>query len=132
MNGAWSDWSAFGDCSQTCGRGTRSKTRTCSNPAPQNGGSDCPGEDNLSEDCTLVQNCPIDGSWTEFGAFGPCSVTCGDGIQVRSRTCTNPAPEHGGLPCVGDIQETQACSTGVACEGIGSMFEYAFRALSHS
>jgi hypothetical protein len=29
----------------------------------------------------------------------------------RSRGCTNPAPEHGGANCVGDLGETQDCNT---------------------
>lgn len=44
VNGGWTVW---GDCSVTCGGGTR--TRTCTNPAPANSGDDCVGD--LSEDC---------------------------------------------------------------------------------
>ena len=46
-----------------------------------------------------------------FSAFGACSKTCGGGI--RTRTCTNPAPKHGGRACVGHVEEacnTQACA----------------------
>ena len=35
-------WSRFGTCSKACGGGTQS--RTCSNPAPANGGKDCVGD----------------------------------------------------------------------------------------
>ncbi len=44
MDGGWSAWVA-GACSATCGGGTRTDTRTCTNPAPSDGGTDCPGSD---------------------------------------------------------------------------------------
>ena len=44
--------------------------------------------------------------WTEWSR---CSTVCGDGIQMRSRTCTNPAPAHGGMPCQGKPTEKQSC-----------------------
>ena len=46
----------------------------------------------------------VDGGYSEFGA---CSVSCGGGIQ--SRTCDNPAPQHGGANCIGNA--TRACNT---------------------
>ena len=45
-----------------------------------------------------------------------CSVTCSTGTQVRSRTCTNPTPAHGGVDCVGDGSEQQSCDE-VQCPG---------------
>ncbi|MDD2647033.1 MAG: hypothetical protein PHV78_03680 [Patescibacteria group bacterium] len=42
IDGGWSDWSA---CSVSCGGGT--KTRTCTNPAPANGGKNCEGDSSL-------------------------------------------------------------------------------------
>ena len=52
---------------------------------------------------------PVNGG---FSAFGACSKTCGGGIRIR--TCTNPAPKHGGRGCNGHTQE--ACNT-QACQG---------------
>ena len=46
----------------------------------------------------------IDGGWA---AFGTCSIACGGGTQTR--TCTNPTPANGGLPCSG--VSSQACNT---------------------
>ena len=59
---------------------------------------------------------PVNGGWSDFGAWSECSVTCGGGIKERTRSCTNPAPEHGGLYCVGDSKEEETCNT-QACKG---------------
>ena len=46
-------WSAFAACSTTCGGGTQA--RTCSNPAPFNGGAQCTGD--ASKSCNTAA-CP--------------------------------------------------------------------------
>lgn len=47
----------------------------------------------------------VDSGWTEFGPYGHCSVSCGEGTRSRSRTCKN----HGGVNCVGSATETTSC-----------------------
>ncbi|XP_052085640.1 ectin-like isoform X1 [Mytilus californianus] len=41
-----------------------------------------------------------------------CSVTCGDGVIVKTRTCDNPPPSDDGLKCVGSRTETSLCNLG--------------------
>ena len=55
----------------------------------------------------------IDGGYSEWCPFTPCSVTCGGGVKHRSRTCTNPPPENGGKHCdqLGPEKESQVCNT---------------------
>ena len=48
--------------------------------------------------------------------WSPCSVTCGEGVKTRARTCGNPAPSNGGKSCVGDIYDTQSCNNSI-CGG---------------
>ncbi|XP_060594094.1 A disintegrin and metalloproteinase with thrombospondin motifs adt-1-like [Ruditapes philippinarum] len=54
--------------------------------------------------CTLV-----DGNWAEWSQWSACDVTCEKGLQTRKRTCTNPAPAHHGLDCVGNKTDTKTC-----------------------
>ena len=56
VDGGWSEpeWS---ECSATCGGGTQTRTKTCTNPAPAYGGSDCQGESSETQDC-ITKDCP--------------------------------------------------------------------------
>lgn len=51
----------------------------------------------------------VHGGFTTWTVWGPCSQTCGEGTQRRSRQCTNPAPRHGGNDCTGSYEEFQTC-----------------------
>lgn len=110
QDGGWSDWSQWSQCSADCGGGTQSSTRTCTNPAPQNGGAQCTGTSTKSQSCN-IDPCPQDGGWTDWSEWSQCSADCGGGTQLSTRTCTNPAPQYGGQDCVGDSTQTQACNT---------------------
>ncbi|XP_020502100.2 complement component C7 isoform X1 [Labrus bergylta] len=47
IHGSWACWSTWSSCSG----GRRSRSRSCSNPLPQNGGQHCIGESTESSDC---------------------------------------------------------------------------------
>ena len=117
VNGAWSAWSAYGSCSKTCGTGLKTRTRTCTNPAPVNGGRICYGAASSSTSCKDA-SCPgaIDGMWSVWGSWGTCSVTCARGLRSRTRTCTNPAPANEGDNCVGGTRGYASCNAG-KCPG---------------
>ena len=57
VNGGWSEWSAYDECSESCGSGTHTRTRSCDNPAPENGGDDC-GELTEETDPCEITPCP--------------------------------------------------------------------------
>jgi hypothetical protein len=44
------------------------------------------------------------------GNGGTCSVTCGGGIQLYSRSCTNPSPNEIGASCVGESYYEEVCN----------------------
>lgn len=51
VNGSWSTWSAWSECSTTCDVGIKSRVRNCTNPAPQHGGKDCDGKSKNETSC---------------------------------------------------------------------------------
>ncbi|XP_056020823.1 coadhesin-like [Ostrea edulis] len=55
--------------------------------------------------------CPVNGTWSQWGAFNACDKTCGGGLRLRVRQCNNPPPSHGGIPCIGDSVEFVQCNT---------------------
>ena len=57
VDGGYSDFGDWSECSAECGGGTQSRTRTCTNPAPANGGADCVGDSSEIRDCN-TQGCP--------------------------------------------------------------------------
>lgn len=52
----------------------------------------------------------VDGAWSAWGQYTSCDKSCGGGIHVRFRFCTNPPPSDGGFTCVGNSLETASCN----------------------
>jgi len=92
----WSQ-SGFGPCSVTCGGGTQTQSVSCINTVTGANlglaGTGTPCDTLLSAPPASVQTCnntpcPVC-SWT-VGAYGPCTQTCGNGIQTRAApVCTD-------------------------------------------
>jgi len=105
----WGQWSAFSACSKPCGTGHHNRTRKCDSPPPTCGGDPCPGSATETHACK-IKECPIDGGLTPWTLFGVCSQSCNGGVKRRTRECTNPAPEHGGAQCGGDLVNEAPCN----------------------
>ncbi|XP_061194694.1 SCO-spondin-like [Saccostrea echinata] len=110
VDGGFTDWSTWSSCSKTCGTGTAERSRTCTQPVPENGGKNCTGVYSESKACS-TQPCAVDGTWGVWGPWAPCSKTCGGGKQHRERKCDDPAPAHGGSDCTGDSTQLDDCNT---------------------
>jgi len=117
-NGGLSPWSNWGMCSKTCGGGQKTKSRTCTNPAPSNGGKLCSGSLTENAACN-AQTCEVvaatcsDGIKNQAetgldcgGTCGACIVaaTCSDGIKNQAET---------GLDCGGTCGACSAATNAV-------------------
>ncbi|XP_066590228.1 uncharacterized protein [Prorops nasuta] len=52
----------------------------------------------------------VDGGWTSWRTWGPCSGECGfTGKKIRTRECNNPLPSDNGAPCLGPHNEIASC-----------------------
>uniref|UniRef100_A0AAX7T640 Netrin receptor UNC5 n=1 Tax=Astatotilapia calliptera TaxID=8154 RepID=A0AAX7T640_ASTCA len=118
VNGGWSSWTDWSPCNVRCGRGVQKRSRTCTNPAPLNGGAFCEGMSVQKSTCNTV--CPVDGGWGEWSEWSACSSDC---ERQRSRECTAPEPKHGGRLCDGVAVATENC-TGGLCTQSGDVALY--------
>uniref|UniRef100_U3I892 Thrombospondin 1 n=1 Tax=Anas platyrhynchos platyrhynchos TaxID=8840 RepID=U3I892_ANAPP len=109
QDGGWSHWSPWSSCSVTCGTGMITRIRLCNSPVPQLNGKPCEGEARETKSCQK-DPCPINGNWGPWSPWDACTVTCGGGLQKRSRLCNNPEPQYGGKTCVGEAKGTQVCN----------------------
>ncbi|CAH3028156.1 unnamed protein product [Porites evermanni] len=114
VDGGFSLWSTWTTCSATCGTGTQSRNRTCTNPVPASNGLNCTGDYSEATSCKIA-SCPgaIDGGFSEWSNWTACSEPqyCLQGFSKRTRTCTNPPPANGGDDCVGLSVENKDCPT---------------------
>ena len=51
VDGGWSEYGNWSECSDDCGGGIQIRTRTCDKPAPANGGADCVGGASQAQSC---------------------------------------------------------------------------------
>ena len=89
-DGEWSAWSA---CSATCGGGTQ--TRTCTNPAPANGGLDCSGPS--SQICNTQACVPTDGACSS-----PANHTVGARCEKGAESNFATLADKWTWDCLGD------------------------------
>ncbi|TSL16090.1 Semaphorin-5B [Bagarius yarrelli] len=99
VKGAWSCWSSWSQCTVPCGGGHYQRTRTCTSPAPAQGGDICIG---LHTEEALCNTHTCQGGWMAWTMWSACDDL---GLQSRTRLCGNQ-----GSPCVGNSTQYRDCN----------------------
>lgn len=110
INGMWGSWEAWTECpvnKHSCIKEMKHRRRSCDSPAPTGESAQQCGGDS-EEESPCLSTCVIDGGWSSWEAWSPCSERCEQG---RVRYCTGPEPQNGGANCDEDNHETQQCNT---------------------
>ena len=58
----------------------------------------------------FVSVSPVNGNWSQWSPWQPCSVTCGGGNRTRNRACTEPRPKWEGKDCIGMNVSSEECN----------------------
>ena len=99
----WGSWTA---CTLTCGGGTQTRSRSVVTHA-DHGGYTCPSVQEV-QSCNHAE-CPVDCVQTAWSGWTSCSLTCGTGSQMRTRSITTMS-QHGGVACA-HASEERVCSS---------------------
>jgi len=94
----WGEWSKWTECSKSCGRGESHRERKCQQDKPSetcwNFSHKKTAQNTQSKDCNIM---PCEGEviveWKAWTQWGACSVTCGDGVKKRSRSCVTKSKD---------------------------------------
>jgi len=106
----WNNWSDWTSCSKTCGQGSKNRRREVQTRA-RNGGSLCQGLSMQTQSCN-VRDCPspVNCQWSSWSETGPCSKSCGGGVQYFERVI-NVESQNGGQSCTGSRTKREYCNT---------------------
>ena len=67
IDGVWSEFEEWSECTAQCGGGAQTRMRWCNNPESQFGGEECDGPETEDQERN-THECPINGEWSEFGS----------------------------------------------------------------
>ena len=86
-----------------------SRTRSCNNPSPSNGGLSCRGYNKYFVSCS-DGDCPkVNGAWGGWSSYSTCGSNC---TRSVTRSCNSPSPANGGAQCQGYSKYFYSCSDG--------------------
>jgi len=112
---SWTKWGSWSPCSATCGKGSRTRRRSCSSPTIANSvilrgvprrGVTCVGDNSEVSECRSPKLCNSGRrkKWSSWSSFSSCSSTCVGGVRQRTRTCEGDRGK-----CFGTPTDTELC-----------------------
>ena len=73
VDGKWSTWGSWTSCPVSCGGGSQTRHRTCTDPPPSNNGMTCEGDTSETQPCN-IQQCPGNEEFTVNKEFNKNSL----------------------------------------------------------
>jgi len=106
--GLWAEWTG---CTASCGGGTKRRSRVIEH-SPRHGGRLC--MPNSKEELSPCNTQSCDGgcrnaTWSDWEPWSTCSVTCGQGYEMRERGVAQEASAVCGTPVSGPMEEFREC-----------------------
>jgi len=106
-DGVWGDWTVWGECSRTCGGGTKRRTRHIEQDANFCGDPVAGNTSEIAQCGTESCSQPIDCELNDWSEWSSCSCTC-FGTRSRSRSIGVQGRADGKF-CEDATQEIQTC-----------------------
>jgi hypothetical protein len=107
----WAPFSAWSDCSVTCGIGTRQRQRARQRANACDG--ECHGLSTDTASCVLAR-CEGDCELNQWSEWAPCSAECGDsadgGVRARNRTFVKSLAYTASVGCHATMSELEECN----------------------
>ncbi|TRY80804.1 hypothetical protein TCAL_15440, partial [Tigriopus californicus] len=74
-------------------------------------------EAGIQQESYRIEDKIIHGLWVEWSSWDACQDDCSLTLESRTRSCTNPAPKHGGDSCSGFSLDQRNCTSQAVCPG---------------
>ncbi|XP_065663139.1 thrombospondin-2-like [Hydra vulgaris] len=107
------EWPMWGECSATCGEGSKTSYFMGSAKIPLKRIESC-----------IEMDCPVDGMWGSWIKSGNCTNPCSNERVTYDRMCDSPSPNYNSLDCMGIKSYTEDCQNNIICPVFGNWLEW--------
>ena len=108
-----------------CGDGSQSRTSVCMKDDEVIPSNECPIEFQAVVNRSCSVPCPVDCVLSDWTNFSTCSVTCGEGVKIRSRRVIQFAAS-GGNDCPFNVPSNGVLTETITCQQPSCNMEYSW------